>query len=426
MTGFLHWLYRALRVIVRLTLRIVFPVVTFEHRERLAARGPFIVTGNHPNTLSDVFLAVAWLREQVFFLANASLFRNPVVGKTLNTLYCIPVQRPKDVDGGKIDNKQAFARSYAHLQRGGNIYIAPEGGSDLERKLRPLKTGAARIALGAEEDADWALGLRIIPIGVNYEHPLRFLGRVLIRVGEPIEVAAWRSAYENDPVRAAKQLTQEIFDRMRDLLIHTEHKVEERLLTRLERSLQNDRPLHVTAHHYRTRQLLADLRELEQRDPAAYAELQRATDRYRQLLRQHDLDDLALSQHPRARFRPGYLLGLPIFLYGWINHWIALYLPYFSERWADFYRGYRLTVYMVVGLISVPLAYVLQTWLVSQLLPVGVAWLYLFTLPLAGLFAHWYARWARPFWTQLRYRWFDAAQPEAEQARRDMLAQLPA
>lgn len=405
MTGFLHWFYRFLRVIVRVTLRAVFPVIRFEHRERLDIQGPFIMTGNHPNTLSDVFLAVAWLRAQVFFLANASLFKNPVLGKILNTLYCIPVQRPKDVGGGKIDNRQAFARSYEHLQRGGNIYIAPEGGSELERKLRTLKTGTARIALGAEADAGWSLGLRILPVGVNYEHPLRCFRRVLVRVGEPISVTAWRSAYEADPVQAVKSLTQELTERMQGLLIQTEDKAEERFLTRLERSLQHDRPLDVTRHHYRTQELLAELRALREQDPAAYAEREAAVTRYREALAEHDLSDLALSEHPRQRFQLGYLLGLPFFLYGWINHFLPVYGTHFIERALKLYRGYRLTVFLGLGVVTVPLCYALQTWLVSTWTTGWMTWLYLLSLPLSGFYANWYGRWSRPFWVRLGYRW---------------------
>ena len=421
MTGLLHWFYRGLRLLVRIALHLLFPVRVIEHRERLRLQGPFLYTGNHPNTLADVFLAAAWLREQVFFLANASLFKNPIAGSLLNTLYCIPVERPKDAGGKRLNNQRAFARSYEHLRRGGNIYIAPEGGSELERKLRPLKTGTARIALGAEAEADWALGLRILPVGINYEHPLRCLSRVFIRVGEPIEVGAWRAAHEADPIRAAKDLTQELTSRMQALLIQTEDKAEERFLTRLERSLQNDRPLDVAAHHYRTRQLLTDLRGLRARDAAAYAEWEAATERYQRLLDEAGSDDLALSAHPRSRFHPGYLLGLPIFGYGWINHWLAIYLPHYFEKKSGLYRGYRLTVFMVMGLITLPLFYALQTWAVARFLPDGLAWLYLLSLPPTGLFAGWYVRWSRPFWAKLSYRWFGKRAPEAEALRAELM-----
>jgi 1-acyl-sn-glycerol-3-phosphate acyltransferase len=420
----MHWVYRLLRVIVRVTLRVIFPVVDIENRERLRAKGPFIYTGNHPNTVSDVFLAVAWLREQVFFLANAGLFQNPLIARTLNTLYCIPVQRPKDVGSKKINNEQAFARSYAHLQRGGNIYIAPEGGSELERKLRTLKTGTARIALGAEQAADWSLGLKIIPVGINYEHPLRCLRRVLVRVGAPIAVAEWRTAYTADPVQAVKDLTRELTRRMQGLLIQTEDKAEEHFLTRLERCWQHDEPLDVRAHHYRTQELLTRLRTLHQEDPAAYAEWEQKVARYRELLADRGLRDLPLSRHPRQRFHPGYLLGLPLFGYGWLNNWLAVYVPHFIERALGLYRGYRLTVFIGLGIVTVPLFYALQTALAAYWLPSLWTWAYLLSLPLSGWFASWYWRWSRPFWARLRYRWLGPRAPEAEALREEVVGPL--
>ena len=64
--------------------------------------------------------------------------------------------------------------------------IFPEGTVNDALRLKPLKTGAARIALGAREKG--ARGLRIVPVGLVYEDKTRPRSRVLVRAGEPIDL----------------------------------------------------------------------------------------------------------------------------------------------------------------------------------------------------------------------------------------------
>ncbi len=69
-----------------------------------AVKGPYILLSNHPSTLMDPFGVAKEVPRMVYFLANASLMRVPVVGWILGSLYGIPIERPQDVKGQKIDN----------------------------------------------------------------------------------------------------------------------------------------------------------------------------------------------------------------------------------------------------------------------------------------------------------------------------------
>src|SRR3712207_3182591 len=74
----------------------------------------------------------------------------PVVGFLIRALDSIPVYRKQDEgDGASSRNRETFERSAELLRRGGTIAICPEGVSHNEPYLLPLKSGAARIALGA-------------------------------------------------------------------------------------------------------------------------------------------------------------------------------------------------------------------------------------------------------------------------------------
>jgi hypothetical protein len=77
-----------------------------------------------------------------------------------------------------------FASCYSALRDGEHILIFPEGVTRNEPSIAEVKTGAARIALGAR--ASGAQGLLITPVGIHYEDKAALRSRVVINVGEPI------------------------------------------------------------------------------------------------------------------------------------------------------------------------------------------------------------------------------------------------
>lgn len=191
-------------------------------------KGPLIVLGNHPNALIDPFMVVSRLTRPVYFLGNASLFKHWFANWFLNTFYTIPVERPKDVGGRPINNAHAFQRSREHLMRGGALYIAPEGTSEREYRLRPIKTGAARIALDVlQADPNQKVGFLLG--GITYQDHPAFRSRVslhfdqlLIGISDlPGPVDEWATV---------EWLTQLLEERMQALLIHSAIVVDERLM----------------------------------------------------------------------------------------------------------------------------------------------------------------------------------------------------
>ncbi|MCB0376473.1 MAG: 1-acyl-sn-glycerol-3-phosphate acyltransferase, partial [Sinomicrobium sp.] len=235
MNPLLYALYQLLKVIVRLALRIFYPSKKYIHAERLRFDYPAILVSNHPNTLLDPLTVAAKTQKLVFFLANAGLFKSAFGNWFFNTFFCIPVTRPQDTNGQKkVSNEDSFARANDHLTSGGVLYIAPEGTSEMERRLRPLKTGTARIALSTEKKNDYKLGMAIIPVGLTYYRPRICGSRQIVNVGQPIFPQQYAEAYEADPIQAARTLTADLENEMRTLLIDTKDKTEDQRLRLLE------------------------------------------------------------------------------------------------------------------------------------------------------------------------------------------------
>src|SRR5258706_12019267 len=104
----------------------------------------------------------------VHFAAKDTLFKSRALRVLLRGLGAVPLARREDKGGDKVDNDAAFAAMFEVLGRGDTIGIFPEGLSHDESQLARLKTGAARLALGA---ATRGTKVKIIPCGLTFIHP---------------------------------------------------------------------------------------------------------------------------------------------------------------------------------------------------------------------------------------------------------------
>ena len=169
--------------------------------------GPVIVIANHPNSVMDGLVVLKIAGRPVRPLARAPLFEQPLFGHLLRGMKALPVYRPQDLPGETWKNDETFEAAVRALQSHEAVLIFPEGLSHSEARLGKMKTGAARIALEAEEAADWQLKLRVVPVGLTYHRKHAFRGRVAVAVGRPLEVGNWREVRQGDEWAAVESLT---------------------------------------------------------------------------------------------------------------------------------------------------------------------------------------------------------------------------
>ena len=215
-------LYRALRWLLGLAVRVFFRRIEVVGLEHVPRDGPVIFCGNHPNSLLDPVLITVFCGRIVHFAAKDVLFKSRPLRPVLRAMGAVPVQRRKDHADGQLDNQSAFDALFDVLATGRAMGIFPEGISHNESQLQGLKTGAARIALGLDKKYP-DVPVRLVPCGLNYIHRHRFRSSVLVQFGEPITVTrAWRAASTEDSRAAARDLTGVIDEGMRALTVNAE------------------------------------------------------------------------------------------------------------------------------------------------------------------------------------------------------------
>jgi 1-acyl-sn-glycerol-3-phosphate acyltransferase len=182
-----------------------------------------IIVANHPNGLIDPVIVAYLAGREVRFLAKEPLFRTPLIGWVVRTMKALPVYRK--MDGHDTDaNEKTFQAVYDALGSGQAICLFPEGISHSEPSLQPLKTGAARMALGALAHGGAELALRILPVGLMYPQKQLFQSEAVAYIGESLVVPAEIiELYGREEREAVHRLTELIDTAIRGVTVNLDH-----------------------------------------------------------------------------------------------------------------------------------------------------------------------------------------------------------
>jgi 1-acyl-sn-glycerol-3-phosphate acyltransferase len=209
---------RLVQAVISVALRLFFRRIETSRAHLVPASGALIFVLNHPNGLIDPGLVFAALPRRISFLAKSTLFRLPVAGWLLRTVEALPLYRRADAGEDVSQNVRTFEACRSLLLRGRCVALFPEGLSHSAPRLQPVKTGAARIALGAAVP-----GLRIVPVGLYYTSKTSFRGEALLRFGEPMEVPMVEPDERGEPPRdAVRDLSARIEEALLGVTLNVE------------------------------------------------------------------------------------------------------------------------------------------------------------------------------------------------------------
>ncbi|TND07500.1 MAG: hypothetical protein FD123_3210 [Bacteroidetes bacterium] len=334
-------LYAILKVLMRITIRVFFRKVHIRNLDQVPRTGPLLVCANHPSAFMDPIMVAALLGRPVHFLAKAAIFKTKFAQWMLPKLNIIPIYRKQDDPAQMHKNQETFEKCFEHLGKGGAILIFPEGISITERKLRELKTGAARIALGAAKKYDYKLDVHIVTVGLNYNNPHRFRDEVFINAEKALSVSAFFEQHKTDEFAAAQELTDEIRKRLETHIISIEDAHNDELVARIEKlykqRLMRERGIskEETEKSFElTRRIAETVRYFSEKDPERVARISKDIDRYLRDVDRTGLSDRQLDTSRRRGSRvvkngaelAFIIFGFPFFLFGTICNGIPYWL----------------------------------------------------------------------------------------------------
>lgn len=399
-------LYRFIKAIIGLAIRFYYKEIRVVDGHFLEEDGPIIIIANHPNTLMDAWIMGYVNKRRVNFMAKATFFSSPLKRKLLSTLGIIPINRKADGATAGVSNSASFEACYQLLEKGGVLVVFPEGTSYLERKLRELKTGTARIALEVEKRNEGKLNVKIIPIGLNYIDADSFRGKVMVQVGKPIEIEPnLIETYTTSQGKAAKLLTERFRVELSRVFVTMDDQLKEEVGNDL-RALFDTKYAPEKDGVNSTIQLLREMKaRMDEYSVVAPWKVQEIHIKSRALnvrlanagIRSDFLDrPFRKTLYTRQYIQTVLFLiaAFPVFLFGLIHNVVQYLLigkivPKLTKE-----VEYHAPLVVLLGLLMYPLVYFLLAWGIDQLFK--FTWLeylvYIGSLPFSGLFAHYYLK----------------------------------
>ncbi len=157
-----------------------------------------LLCANHTNALVDAVVLQASTHQDIRPLARSGLFANPLLKQLLDIIGAVPVYRRKSQGADVSRNEDSFRRCYQLFAANETLIIFPEGQSHSDSHLHELKTGAARMALGAQSAN--GLAPAVVPVGLTFSGKGRFRSDVLVTYGALIDLSIPEGMGEHEAV----------------------------------------------------------------------------------------------------------------------------------------------------------------------------------------------------------------------------------
>jgi len=316
-------------------------------------------------------------------------------------------------------NNDVFEHCVGILRQNKALGIMPEGDQGEQRKLRPLVKGIFRIAFAAQQLQGALPYVKIVPVGIDYGDLTKFGKHIIINIGKPIEVSAFMSAHQQNPVIATNEIRDILRNNLNDLSVNLASvkyyecfeiviKVANSTFVKKLNLIEN------TVNRFTARQeIVKKLVELEENEPDKIEKLNSIAIKLKGLMNKLNLQKWVLETENQTKTRiisKSLLLlcTFPIFIAGLLFNFLPFFLPVFIRKFVlkSQYEGFFSSLQFGLGILTFPLFYLFQTiffglWISST----GwlIATFFLLQYPLGKLALTWNVQ-AKKLWAKIRFR----------------------
>lgn len=352
-----------------------------------------IFAPNHQNALMDALAVLFTNSGHNVFLARADIFKKKILASILYFLKILPVYRMRDGYSSLKGNDEIFTKTIDVIKNKNGLVILPEGNHEGFRRLRQLKKGICRVAFQSDEATGYKLNIKLIPVGLEYSHYIRYRQVLTVVYGNPIEVSEFHELYKINPDRALIELKNKLSDGIKKVMVHIDSEEDYEALDEL-RSIINGKYSDDIKNPkiFRDRSLIEKLNHLRTSDNQIYRNICSLSLSIKEKAKKLKTDYRLLEKkkHPFLLLMAGMafiILTFPVFVFGNIFNAIFLGLPVWQTRSIkdpQFVSSVRYTLSLILAILLLPLFLVLSFIFFSAW---WIGLLFFLSLPLTGLFA---------------------------------------
>jgi 1-acyl-sn-glycerol-3-phosphate acyltransferase len=352
-----------------------------------------IFAPNHQNALMDALAVLFTNKGHNVFLARADIFKKKMLASILYFLKILPVYRIRDGFSSLKGNDEIFTKTIDVIKNKNGLVILPEGNHEGFRRLRQLKKGICRVAFQSDEATGNNLKIKIIPVGIEYTHYIRYRQVLTVVYGKPIEVSEFHELYKTSPERALNKLKDKLSEAIKDIMVNIESEEDYEAIDELRSVINGKYSDDIKVPKiFRDRALIDKLNKLKATNIKLYQRICSLSLSVKEKVKKLNTDYRLLEKkkHPLGWLIAGMsfiILTFPLFLFGNIFNMIFLGLPLWQSRNIkdpQFVSSVRYALSLILAIVLFPLFLILSIVFFSSWW-IGV--MFFLALPLSGLFA---------------------------------------
>ncbi len=365
---------------------------------------PVIIATNHTNAFIDPTIFAMTLRREVFFFARSDVFNTPFKAWVMGRLNIGPMYRIQEGFSEVKKNDKTFELCRKLLSNNGTIILYPEGICILERRIRKLKKGLARIAFQTAESLEFKKDIWVVPVGMNYSDAKKFGSKLFMEVGQAISMRDYHEQYRTDKVKAINDFTRLLEERMKELVVIIEKPENDALVVGLEEiclgewmKAKRKHSKDLASETELRKEIAVIVNRCDREQPELIVKFREAVSGYMNKLKQHNLrDHLLRKDNIEAMSGLGFIndflllwFGTPIYWIGWLLN----FPPYCFARslsdkkvknvefYASMYSNIAMFIWVIYyGLQLLTVALLFRSWPLLGGYAVAVPFLFWYVL----------------------------------------------
>lgn len=359
--------YSLLQKLVRWAHNFYYQEIVIEGVEKLPKDKALMLCPNHQNALMDPLAIICSTNLQPIFLTRADIFSNPILKKIFYAFRMLPIYRQRD--GGNVveRNQEIFDTLVNILSHKQTVALFPEATHWGYRSLKPIKKGAARIALMSEEANNWKLDLQIVPCFIYFSNYEASKSKLYVSFGKPFGIANFEKTYSTNKDQAIREVNKVLSSKMKEQMLHIgNNKYHDTILkicdiynhkTRIELQLSNNFANSVLAK----KELANQIRPLSNVHTSELENISYVISEFEHCLTKNKLDQFYSEdeiQRQTLQFEITKLTLLsPIYIFGFFFNWIPLQFPDFYARKTVKDPLFRSSFKLILSMFGLPIYY---------------------------------------------------------------------
>ncbi|MCB9262955.1 MAG: 1-acyl-sn-glycerol-3-phosphate acyltransferase [Flavobacteriales bacterium] len=415
-------LYYFVKIIMLLYQRVYFKRIYISGVKHIPKNQPVFLAANHTNGFLDGVMVSELLWKPTYIFVRGDVFKKKWANFLLRSLKLIPIFRSRDGEDARenlSNNNSSFDQLYQEFKKNKVVLIFPEADAIIEKRLRPLKKGMARIVADMESREDGNMKVAIVPTSINYLHYKKYRNEIMIQFSEPIYLSDYKTEDGNDR-KAQNRLTSDLENRIKKMMVDINPGDDEITETALN-IYRNSLPHNIWQFWHRkntriyTEIGIADGIKNEKPDSILRQQLKE----YATLLKENDLTELGFNPLKIWQWIFLLIFSIPSFLSWMVYKWGLVYGKKVvntkikkDELYESVYCGIGLSWFLILTLIGYPIAAIFLGWS-------GVMFWFIFSL-FSISYQH-----CRDFWLQfVEHRKWNKSAAKVSNLRVDLIKKL--